>query len=387
MVKIYSVPFGESGFLEFFFNPYLEELGYTPSDEPSLYSFYKGKVLREDKTLGGFFVDIDEGEAFLPYHQITGKVKVEDSSLFQIIREKVEDKPPRLTQKFRINLCGCFFIYREGWNFSAENCKKFLKFLVIFLNFLEASKKLGLIVKWSFSLTKLLESCGNLTLIAESFPKGMLSILEIFNLKPVIQTKSLAKILKEIKFKDSVNKVISERVDFEDGFMLIKTFEGFTLIDVNGYRNPYLLNLKAAETIYFLIRLRKIGGTIVVDFANIRNPKERVLFENRLRSLLKKVNCKGLGFTKGELYEIVCPKNTPSIEERLFVYSDYCGCRIKRDELLALEILERLAQFGVDKPEFKLHPLRKKVEKLVKKYESWIEFVYDSSVGLNYFSI
>ena len=387
MSNLYSLPFGEQGFIEFFLNPSPENFGYTPLKEPSLYSFYKGRVLKEDTKLGGFFVDIGDTVAFLPYGQTAEKLKAGDKRLFQIIRERVENKPPRLTQKFRLNLCGCKFILNGKTKFKGENCEKYLKKVEEFISLLNSKSEKGLVFKWFFSLTKILDRCGEVKLRAESLSKDILKGAEFFGFKPKVELKTLPKLLKRVEFSKNVNFLLSKRVEFEGGYLLIRPFEGFTFVDVNGYLKPFSLNLRAAKTLPSLLGLKNIGGTLLVDFANMENPKERKIFKEHLREILKRTDCKGFGFTNLGLYEIVCPKRVPTVWERLNVYSDYCGCEIKRDELLALEILERLASFREEKPTFKLHPIRRGVENLVKKRDRWVRFEFDCSVGLNLFSI
>jgi ribonuclease G len=101
---------------------------------------------------------------------------------------------------------------------------------------------------------------------------------------------------------EAVNSTLSRRVDLPSGGYLIFDYaEAFTVIDVNTGRfvggrgkssNARLEdtitknNLEAVTEVVRQLRLRDIGGIIVIDFIDMANPKNRQLVEGALNSEL-----------------------------------------------------------------------------------------------------
>ena len=97
---------------------------------------------------------------------------------------------------------------------------------------------------------------------------------------------------------EAVNSTLSRRVDLPSGGYLVFDYaEAFTVIDVNTGRfvggrgkstNARLEdtitknNLEAVAEVVRQLRLRDIGGIIVIDFIDMANPKNRQLVENAL---------------------------------------------------------------------------------------------------------
>jgi ribonuclease G len=101
---------------------------------------------------------------------------------------------------------------------------------------------------------------------------------------------------------DAVNSTLSRRVDLPSGGYLVFDYaEAFTVIDVNTGRfvggrgkssNARLEdtitknNLEAVTEVVRQLRLRDIGGIIVIDFIDMANPKNRQLVEHALEAEL-----------------------------------------------------------------------------------------------------
>ena len=99
---------------------------------------------------------------------------------------------------------------------------------------------------------------------------------------------------------DAIRSTVERRVDLPSGGYLIFDYaEAFTVVDVNTGRfvgsrgktgNGAKLedtitknNLEAVEEVVRQLRLRDIGGIIVIDFIDMANPKNRELVEDALR--------------------------------------------------------------------------------------------------------
>ena len=96
-----------------------------------------------------------------------------------------------------------------------------------------------------------------------------------------------------------IRSTLSRRVDLPSGGYLIFDYaEAFTVIDVNTGRfvgsrrraRRWLEdtitknNLEAVKEVVRQLRLRDIGGIIVIDFIDMANPKNRATVEEALRT-------------------------------------------------------------------------------------------------------
>jgi ribonuclease G len=85
--------------------------------------------------------------------------------------------------------------------------------------------------------------------------------------------------------EDEIEKALARRVDLKSGgYLIIDQTEAMTTIDVNtggfvGARNfddtIFKTNLEAAHTIARQLRLRNLGGIIIVDFIDMENAEHR----------------------------------------------------------------------------------------------------------------
>jgi ribonuclease G len=104
--------------------------------------------------------------------------------------------------------------------------------------------------------------------------------------------------------ENELRSTLSRRVDLPSGGYLIFDYaEAFTVIDVNTGRfvgsrsrsSPTTLedtitknNIEAVKEVVRQLRLRDVGGIIVIDFIDMANPKNRATVEEALRSELER---------------------------------------------------------------------------------------------------
>ena len=104
--------------------------------------------------------------------------------------------------------------------------------------------------------------------------------------------------------EDAIRSTLSRRVDLPSGGYLIFDYaEAFTVIDVNtgrfvGSRSKTSAarledtitanNLEAVNEVVHQLRLRDIGGIIVIDFIDMANPKNRATVEEALKKELER---------------------------------------------------------------------------------------------------
>ena len=105
------------------------------------------------------------------------------------------------------------------------------------------------------------------------------------------------------------------------GFLVIDKTEALTVIDVNsgkfsggkaGAESAFLkLNLEAAEEIARLMRLRSMGGIIIVDFVDMQEENSRRAVQEKMEEALRRdpVKCVVHGFTRLGLMELTRKKS------------------------------------------------------------------------------
>ncbi|MFL5960775.1 MAG: ribonuclease E/G [Gaiellaceae bacterium] len=120
----------------------------------------------------------------------------------------------------------------------------------------------------------------------------------------VVRYKEKAPLMEAFGVEQEIKSTISRRVDLPSGGYLIFDYaEAFTVIDVNtgrfvggrgknaGGRLEDTItknNLEAVKEVVRQLRLRDIGGIIVIDFIDMANPKNRATVEEALRSELER---------------------------------------------------------------------------------------------------
>jgi ribonuclease G len=120
----------------------------------------------------------------------------------------------------------------------------------------------------------------------------------------VIRYKEKAPLMEAFGVEEEIKSTIGRRVDLPSGGYLIFDYaEAFTVIDVNtgrfvggrgkssGSRLEDTItknNLEAVKEVVRQLRLRDIGGIIVIDFIDMANPKNRATVEEALRTELER---------------------------------------------------------------------------------------------------
>jgi ribonuclease G len=133
------------------------------------------------------------------------------------------------------------------------------------------------------------------------------------------------------------------------GFLVIEPGRTLTAIDVNsggGERRPREVNLAAADEIARQLRLRAIGGLVVIDFIDLRTPSARGPVLERLAAALSHdpAGCELAGATRLGLVELTRRRTGPSLAELL---TEPCGAegsgRVRRIEAVGGALLRKIA--------------------------------------------
>jgi ribonuclease G len=137
--------------------------------------------------------------------------------------------------------------------------------------------------------------------------------------------------------EDELSRALAREVAIPGGRLLIEEGETLTAIDVNGAGDRLALCLAAAHAIGPLIRLRGLGGTLVVDFPFIDGKPDRERIDAALKASVdadpRPVDC--LGWTRAGLYEMTRPRLGPSLSAQLR------GSPVETAALAALRMLAR----------------------------------------------
>lgn len=144
---------------------------------------------------------------------------------------------------------------------------------------------------------------------------------------------------KDHKLQQSISEAFKRSIPLKNGgYIVIDEAEALTAIDINTgkYIGSYSLedtvlqtNLEAAEEIARQIRLRDIGGIIIIDFIDMRNRKNISLVLKALSKHLNNDRNKAniIGITKLGLVELTRKKIRPTIDSLISTKCPLCEGR------------------------------------------------------------
>ena len=163
-------------------------------------------------------------------------------------------------------------------------------------------------------------------------------------------------IFDEYEIEKQIESIYSTQVQLKPGgYIVIDPTEALISIDVNSGRGKmgkdvesmaFKTNLEAAREIARQLRLRDIGGLVVIDFIDMRERKHLRGVEKVLRDELKKDRAKTdvSHISKFGLLELSRERLRPSIESRSYQTCHYCQGRgrIMSIESAAVSLLRRI---------------------------------------------
>jgi ribonuclease G len=166
----------------------------------------------------------------------------------------------------------------------------------------------------------------------------------------------------------AIEGVLSERVDLPSGgYLMIDYAEALTVIDVNsgsfigrgkgaGLEDTITkTNLEAAEEVVNQLRLRDIGGIIVIDFIDMARARNRDAVMKTLRKTLDEDRTKTFTaeISKLGLVEMTRQNVTEGVREIMTRPCPTCDGEgvIRSEETIAIEFERRLRDVAVEHPE------------------------------------
>jgi ribonuclease E len=197
------------------------------------------------------------------------------------------------------------------------------------------------------------------------------------------------------------------------GAIVIDHTEALVSIDVNSARatkghdieeTAYRTNLEAAEEVARQLRLRDLGGLIVVDFIDMESQKNQREVENRFRESLRHDRARvQIGkISRFGLMELSRQRLQPSLEETAHISCPRCGGTgfIRGTESTALHVLRIIqeeamkentgavhAQVPVDVASFLLNEKRAEIQKLEARIKVNIVLVPNSHLETPHYKV
>jgi ribonuclease G len=156
--------------------------------------------------------------------------------------------------------------------------------------------------------------------------------------------------------EDEIERALARRVDLKSGgYLIIDQTEAMTTIDVNtggyvGVRNfddtIFKTNLEAAHVIARQLRLRNLGGIIIIDFIDMENAEHRAAVLAELTKALARDRTRVTvnGFSGLGLVEMTRKRTRESLEHVLCESCAACGGRgaLKTAQTVCYEILREI---------------------------------------------
>ena len=186
--------------------------------------------------------------------------------------------------------------------------------------------------------------------------------------------KGKAPIFDAVGIEKDVESAFSRKVWLRSGgYIIIEQTEAMVVIDVNSGRyaakreqemNSLKTNLEAARELCHQLRLRDIGGIIVIDFIDLQDEKNRKKIYDELKKEFKKDRAKSniVPMTEFGLIQITRQRIRPSV---LHTVSEGCptcgGTGIVQSKFNTITSIERWvqrfkSQTGEKRLEIKVHP-------------------------------
>ena len=156
--------------------------------------------------------------------------------------------------------------------------------------------------------------------------------------------------------EDEIQKALGRKVQLKSGgYVIIDQTEAMTTIDVNtgafvGHRNLeetiFKTNLEAARAISRQLRLRNLGGIIIIDFIDMEDPEHQRQVHRMLEKMLERdhARTKITGVSELGLVEMTRKRTTESLGQVLCESCPICDGRgfLKTGETVCYEILREI---------------------------------------------
>ncbi|GAA4105429.1 ribonuclease G [Zhongshania borealis] len=156
--------------------------------------------------------------------------------------------------------------------------------------------------------------------------------------------------------EDEIQKALGRKVELKSGgYLIIDQTEAMSTIDINtgafvGHRNLeetiYKTNLEATAALARQLRLRNLGGIIIIDFIDMKDPEHRRQVLRALEKAMEKDYAKTsiTGVSELGLVEMTRKRTRESLEHVLCESCRYCHGRgsMKSPETVCYEVFREI---------------------------------------------
>ncbi|MCG6910696.1 MAG: Rne/Rng family ribonuclease [Deltaproteobacteria bacterium] len=186
--------------------------------------------------------------------------------------------------------------------------------------------------------------------------KNFVYIISRKHAKIVKLHKGAKPLFSKFQLEDQIASIFESRVTLKSGgSIVIQQTEALVSIDVNSgkathqnsvEKTAHITNLEAAEEIARQLRLRDMGGLVVIDFIDMRDAKHKLEVERTIKDALKtdKAKTKVGKISKFGLMEMSRQRIRPSIEFGSFLPCRHCSGKglVPSTETLGIRFLRKL---------------------------------------------
>jgi ribonuclease G len=156
--------------------------------------------------------------------------------------------------------------------------------------------------------------------------------------------------------EDEIQKALGRKVELKSGgYLIIDQTEAMSTIDINtgafvGHRNLeetiFKTNLEATTALTRQLRLRNLGGIIIIDFIDMKDPEHRRQVLRALERAMEKDYAKTsiTGVSELGLVEMTRKRTRESLEHILCETCHYCHGRgsLKSPETVCYEVFREI---------------------------------------------
>ena len=156
------------------------------------------------------------------------------------------------------------------------------------------------------------------------------------NVNMIKHYKEKTPLFDKFKLEEQINEVYQERVNLKSGgYIIISPTEAMITIDVNSGRasnkkdveeTAFRANLEAAEEIARQLRLRDLGGLIVIDFIDMKDKRHNSELEKAFKKALSfdRARIQLSKISKFGIIELSRQKKQSTIQEISFKTCSHC---------------------------------------------------------------
>jgi ribonuclease E len=186
--------------------------------------------------------------------------------------------------------------------------------------------------------------------------KSFVKIISPKHTKIVKHYQGAKPIFTKYQLENQISSIYQSRVKLKSGgSIIIAPTEAMVTVDVNSGKatqkksveqTALMTNIEAAEEIARQLRLRDLGGLIVIDFIDMKDPKHKLEVERVIKDNVKRDKAKiKIGkISRFGLMEMSRQRIRPSIEFGSFESCSHCEGKglVPSTEMLALDFLRKL---------------------------------------------